>query len=42
MKPCCGSLHDSVIESHVRVKQCTLLEDFRNKINEYHFKVRAV
>ena len=42
MKPCCWSLHDTVIESHVRVKQCTLLEDFRNKINEYHFKVRAV
>ena len=38
-------LHD--VASHVRVisysiEHCTLLEEFRNKKNEYHFKVGAV
>ena len=41
IKPFCRPLRD--VESHVRVKlinsfgKCTLLEDFRNKKNEYLF-----
>ena len=35
IKPCRRPLRD--IESLLRVIHCTLLEDFRNKKNEYHF-----